>query len=173
MPGVQTARLLFREVGAADYDLWLPFYQDPESTRYWEGLPREPEAACRQQFDRIFERYEMGLGGMNALIHKKLHCLVGLCGLLVQEVDGIRELEVGYSIMPEFRKMGYATEAARACKAYAFSRNLAPSLISIIHTANLPSQRVAMNNGMHRDKTTIYKGNPVHIYRVYAEGIRA
>lgn len=167
MQGVETERLLFREVCAADYDLWLPFFQDPESTRYWDGLPGETDVACRQQFDRIFERYEMGLGGLNALIHKKTGCLVGLCGLLVQEVNGIRELEVGYSMLPGFRKMGYATEAAKACKEYAFSKDLAPSLISIIHTGNLPSQRVAINNGMYRDNSTTYKGNPVYIYRVY------
>ncbi len=169
MPGVQTERLLFREVSADDYDLWLPFYRDPDSTRYWNGLPAEPDAACRQQFDRIFERYEKGLGGMNALLHKKFGYLVGLCGLLVQEVDGVRELEVGYSMLPAFRKMGYATEAARASRAYAFSKELAPSLISIIPTGNLPSQKVAINNGMYRDKTTTYKGNSVYIYRVYPQ----
>jgi RimJ/RimL family protein N-acetyltransferase len=167
MPGVQSERLMFREVHTTDYDTWLPFYLDPESTCYWEGLPDEPEDACREQFDRIFERYQMGLGGMNALILKENRLLVGMCGLLVQQVDGIQELEVGYSILPGYRKMGYATEAARACKLFAFNNQLTPSLISIIHTENLPSQRVALNNGMHKAKVTIYNGNPVNIYRVF------
>lgn len=168
MPGVQSERLMFREVEATDYDTWLPFYLDPDSTRFWEGLPDDPEVACREQFDRIFERYQKGLGGMNALILRENGLLVGLCGLLIQQVDGIQELEVGYSILPQFRKMGYATEAARACKQYAFNNQLTPSLISIIHTANLPSRRVALNNGMYKEKVTTYKGNPVYIYRVFS-----
>jgi RimJ/RimL family protein N-acetyltransferase len=87
---------------------------------------------------------------------------------LVQQVDGIQELEVGYSILPDYRKMGYATEAAGACKLFAFNNQLTPSLISIIHTGNLPSRRVALNNGMHKEKVTIYRGNPVNIYRVFS-----
>ena len=84
----------------------------------------------------------------------------------MQTVDGIDELEIGYSILPKFWRMGYATEAARKCKAHAQSYRLAHSLISIIHVDNIPSQKVAMNNGMHLDKTTIYNQNPSHIFRV-------
>ncbi|WP_222984811.1 GNAT family N-acetyltransferase [Flagellimonas meishanensis] len=159
-------RLLFRKMKLSDFDAWLPFFHDPTSTQFWEGLPKNPVEACQQQFDRIFERYENDLGGMNALIHKETEKLIGICGLLVQEVDGILELEIGYSIMPEHRLKGFALEAAKKCKEYAFSNNFAPSLISIIHVDNIPSQKVALKNGMHLDKTTTYRDNPVHIFRV-------
>jgi len=61
---------------------------------------------------------------------------------------------------------GYATEAAKKCKEFAFENNLAESLISIIHVDNIPSQKVALNNGMFLDKTTIYRDNQVHIFRI-------
>lgn len=159
-------RLLFRKILPSDFDTWLPFYQDPKSTEFWEGLPSDPIEACTTQFDRVFERYEEGSGGMNALIMKETGQLVGICGLLVQTVDEIEELEIGYSVLPKFWQQGFAIEAAMKCKTFAFDNNFASSLISIIHIDNIPSQKVALKNGMHLDKTTSYKDNPVHIFRV-------
>jgi ribosomal-protein-alanine N-acetyltransferase len=106
------------------------------------------------------------LGGMNALISKASGELIGICGLLVQTVDDIQELEIGYSVLPKFWLKGYAFEAAQKCKEHAFENNFSDSLISIIHVDNIPSQKVARKNGMHLDKTTAYKDNPVHIFRV-------
>lgn len=104
---------------------------------------------------------------MNALIHKETDELMGMCGLLVQTVDGQEELEIGYSILPKHWRNGYAIEAAKKCKEYAFANNFRDSLISIIHIDNIPSQEVALKNGMHLSKTTVYKNNPVHIFRVF------
>ncbi|MEX0314499.1 MAG: GNAT family N-acetyltransferase [Allomuricauda sp.] len=161
-----TERLLFRKILPSDFDTWLPFYDNPKSTEFWEGLPSDPVEACKVQFNRIFERYKEGSGGMNALILKETGELVGICGLLVQIVDEIEELEIGYSVLPKFWQQGFAIEAAQKCKTFAFENNFVPSLISIIHVDNIPSQKVALKNGMHLDKTTTYKDNPVHIFRV-------
>ena len=159
-------RLIFRKLKESDFEEWLPFYHNPKSTQYWEGLPADPIEACTSQFDRVFERYENDLGGMNALISKETGELVGICGLLVHMVDNIDELEIGYSILPKFWLQGYAFEAAQKCKQFAFENSFSDSLISIIHVDNLPSQKVAQKNGMFLDKTTTYKNNPVHIFRV-------
>ena len=159
-------RLVFRRLKPSDFDDWLPFYHNPKSTQFWEGLPSDPIVACRTQFDRVFERYENNLGGMNALISKASGELIGICGLLVQTVDDIQELEIGYSVLPKFWLQGYAFEAAQKCKEFAFENDFSDSLISIIHVDNIPSQKVAQKNGMHLDKTTTYKDNPVHIFRV-------
>jgi len=159
-------RLVFRRLKPSDFGDWLPFYHNPKSTQFWKGLPTDPIVACRTQFDRVFQHYENDLGGMNALISKESGELVGICGLLVQMVDEVQELEIGYSVLPKFWLQGYACEAAQKCKEYAFENNFSESLISIIHVDNVPSQKVARKNGMHLDKTTTYKDNPVHIFRV-------
>jgi len=57
---------------------------------------------------------------MNALIDKKTNLLVGQCGLLIQSVQNIERLEIGYSILPEYWYNGYASESAIKCKNYAF-----------------------------------------------------
>lgn len=91
--------------------------------------------------------------------------LVGWCGLLVQDVDGRQELEVGYSMLPAHWRKGFATEAAKACMDEAFERGLATSIISIIQVDNVPSQRVAEKNGLQVDGQTTFHGHPVFIYR--------
>ena len=105
------------------------------------------------------------------MIEKKSVNFVGWCGLLVQEVDGQRELEVGYSIMPAHWRKGYASEASGACVQFAFDRGLSETLISIVQVDNIPSQRVAERNGMSRGIQTTYNGNAVHIYRILRKKI--
>lgn len=166
LEGQESARLEFRKLKPSDFEDWLPFYHNPLSTLYWDGLAQDPETACREYFDKIFYRYDHKLGGMNALIHKISKEFIGQCGLLVQEVDGIKEVEIGYSILPKYWRQAYATEAAKKCMDFAFAKRLADSLISIIHVDNIPSQKVALTNGMRLEKTTRYKNNPVLIFRV-------
>ena len=172
LDGTGTTRLYFRKVRETDFGAWLPFFEDPGSTAYWEGIPEDPHTACREQFDRIFHRYRQNLGGMNALIDRETGALLGLAGLLVQQVDGLVELEIGYSLLPEARGMGYASEAARHCRDEAFRRGWAESLISIIHVRNEPSMRVARAMGMQPEKDTRYKENPVRIFRIRAADSR-
>lgn len=162
----QSERLDYRKLSKADIKKWLPFYMDPGSTAFWEGIPESPQEANRVQFERIFERYQKGLGGMNALMDRKNKVLIGMCGLLLQQVDGVGEIEIGYSLLPQFRGMGYATEAGIHCRNWAFLNNWSASLISIIHIQNKPSMKVASRLGMTLHTTTHYKNNPVHIFRV-------
>lgn len=162
----ESERLFFRKIQQSDFNVWLPFHQDSRTSEFWNGLPKDPEAACKEDFEITFFRYKNDLGGKMALISKATEELVGLSGLLVQEVDGNKELEIAYSLLPKFWKQGYAIEAAAQCKSYAGANKLAKSLISIIHVDNIPSQQVALKNGMRLDSSTNYHGNPVHIYRI-------
>jgi RimJ/RimL family protein N-acetyltransferase len=67
--------------------------------------------------------------------------------------------------MPKFWGNGYATEAARAVKSEGFRRG-AKSIISLIHTGNVPSQKVAIRNGMMNEKNVTFKGFDLFVFRV-------
>lgn len=166
LAGEETNRLLFREIHPDDYASWLPFFKDPRAHQHWVPAVDDPTAACNQWYEKQNQRYQNDLGGMNALIEKGTGKLVGHSGLLVQEVDEQTELEIAYSLLPEFWNRGFALEAAQKCREFAFTHDFAPSLISIISISNTPSARVAVRNGMQIDKTTLYKGNRVNIFRI-------
>jgi ribosomal-protein-alanine N-acetyltransferase len=167
--GEESTRLCFRLLEEDDFNDWLPLFKTYEAERFLglAAIPT-PQERCRKWFDIVQNRYENDLGGMNVLIDKISGRLIGQCGLLVQEVDGLKELEIGYSILPEFWGRGFATEAAKRCREYAFARNYSDSLISIVHIENIRSEKVARKNGMNLEKCTVFKEMPVNIFRVYA-----
>ena len=172
LDGRETERLLFRKIEQSDFNTWLDFFKDPEFSIHWVSENQSPENECENWYKKQFLRYENELGGMNALIEKETGRLIDHCGLLVQIVDNITELEIGYSLLTEFRNKGYATEAAKKCRDFAFENNFSESLISIISLTNTPSQKVAIKNGMKIDKQTIYNNNEVYIFRIQKQQIR-
>jgi ribosomal-protein-alanine N-acetyltransferase len=170
LTGQESARLRFRKLELSDYDAWLPLFQQEGVARFVGlGHIETAEEQCNMWFERAFLRYENQMGGLNALIDKQTGKLVGQSGLLVQHVDGVDRLEVGYSILPDYWKQGYAIEAASRCRDFAFENEFTDSLISIIHVENFKSMKVAENNGMKFLHETIYKEFPVRIYGMSKE----
>jgi len=163
----ETSRLLFKKINNSDFDLWLEFFKDPSSFEHWAGQYEKPEIECKKWFDRQAERYKNDEGGMNTLIEKQSGKLIGYSGLLVQTVDNKTELEVAYSLLPNYRNKGFASEAAMKCRDFAFENNFFDSLISIISHTNAPSAKVAFKNGMRIEKQTVYKENQVNIFRIH------
>lgn len=166
LEGQETERLIFRKISDSDFNAWVKFFEDPNTSLHWVEEKETPIIACEKWYQKQSWRYENDKGGMNALIEKSSGRLVGHCGLLVQTVDGVSELEIGYSLLPEFWHKGFAFEAAERCKEYAFQNDYSDSLISIISLTNLPSQKVALKNGMLIEKETVYHQNRVYIFRV-------
>jgi len=142
LTGTETQRLIFRSIEEISFEEWLPFFHHPNNARMvaLDHLDT-PEAQCRLWFDRAHKRIKDGMGGLNALYEKSTGLLVGQSGLLVQPVNGINELEVGYSLLPASWGKGYATEAARHARDMAFDRGYADTLISIIHVENELSKK--------------------------------
>jgi RimJ/RimL family protein N-acetyltransferase len=162
----ESERIYFRKIEPEDFDIWVEFFKGPEYYAHWIGDFDAPEIECEKWYQNQFHRYENDLGGMNALIEKESNNLIGHCGLLVQTVDDVLELEIGYSLLPQFWNKGFAIEAAQKCRDFAFERNLSEEIISIISLINIPSQKVALKNGMKISTTTVYKANDVHIFRI-------
>jgi len=168
LEGQKSERLSYRRLEESDFDWWMEFSSNSEATRYFDFSENiNPNAFCRLWFNKVFDRYKNNTGGHNVLVETETGKRVGMCGLLVQEVDGICELEIGYSLHPAFWGKGYASEAAQKCRDFAFKNSLAESLISIVHVENSQSANVAIRNGMTLEKTTIYKGIPVNIFRIF------
>lgn len=163
----ETDRLKLRLLKPEDFDEWLKLFDGTDVAQFL-GMAHLPTATeqCQFWFDLQKKRYENDLGGMNVLVEKESGKIVGQCGLLVQDVNGQEEIEIGYSVLPEFWRKGFASEAAQKCRDFAFENNITDSIISIIHIENSNSEKVALKNGMKKTVRTIYKEMPVNIYRI-------
>jgi len=163
----KTERLLIRPLTMEDNLIWKSFLEDAYSTKYFPDFMREnAKNQSSIWIKKQLERYKNNRFGLMALIEKSTGTFVGQCGLLTQQVDDIQEIEIGYHLLSKHQGKGFASEAAQFFKSFAFQNNLSDSLISIIHKDNIPSQKVAINNGMNSSKALHYHGIDVFIYRV-------
>jgi RimJ/RimL family protein N-acetyltransferase len=115
--------------------------------------------------DKQLERYDQKRYGLQMISNRIDNKPIGLCGLLLQQVDDVVELEVGYHFLYQHWGFGYATEAASIMIEYARKNKLADSLISVIDLLNYKSQAVAERNCFVREKELLYFGDEVYIYR--------
>ena len=170
LTGQETERLKFRLLQDSDYNTWINLFRGTDYARFL-GMAhlQTPEEQCNLWFEKVKTRYGNDRGGMNVLIDKHTGELVGQCGLQVQDVDGDTIIEVGYSLLPQHHGKGYAIEAAKKCRDYAFEQGYADELFSIIHIENQPSVEVALRNGMRLYKATEFLGMPVNLYRITKE----
>ena len=74
--------------------------------------------------------------------------MIGNIGLTMQKFGDERVLEIGYLLNENYWHKGFATEAAIACKNFAFDIIGVDKVYSIIRQNNLSSQAVAKRNGM-------------------------
>jgi ribosomal-protein-alanine N-acetyltransferase len=165
---IETKRLLLCHLRAEDLEDLAALSADPEFTRFLRRPRSIAEARERAAayLPRVAEEYATIGTGFYATIYRPEERFIGRCGLLWQEVDGARELEIAYGIAPAYWGRGLATEAARALKEHAFARYDVPRLISLVHPENVASQRVAEKNGMRRDRQTLFHGSPCNVYVV-------
>ncbi len=152
---LETERLALREMTMDDVDDLALILSDPETMRYYpQPLDRR---GVEEWIERNLNRYEQYGHGHWAVILKSERKFAGSCGLVVQEVDGIEELEVGYLFNKNYWGRGLATEAARGCMDYAFNQLGRRRIISMIRPENLPSRRVAERNGLRIEQEVFWK----------------
>ena len=143
---LETERLYLRELRQSDFQALCGILQDAEAMYAYEGAFSDLEA--HEWLDRQIDRYQKWGFGSWAVILKGPNRLIGQCGLTMQPWKGTEVLEVGYLFFRAYWHHGYATEAAIACKQYAFDVLGANEVCSIIRDTNIPSQNVAIRNGM-------------------------
>jgi ribosomal-protein-alanine N-acetyltransferase len=143
---IETTRLYLRELCQTDYAALCAILQDKEVMYAYEHAFSDIEA--QEWMDKQCRRYQENGFGLWAVLRKDTKEMIGQCGLTLQDCGGKEVLEIGYLFQKAVWHQGYATEAAIACKHYAFEQVGADEVYSIIRENNLPSQKVAIKNGM-------------------------
>ncbi len=183
---LETDRLILRHLEWADFEAIHAIMADPDVMRYvGNGSPKTREQTQRlldlwikdnqrswdehtrerlPQLRRAIERDAHF--SLWATVEKRTGRLVGRCGLLAWDLDGRKEVEVGYVLARPYWGRGYATEAARGIRDYGFDRLGFDRLISLIGPANTTSQRVALKNGMRHERDVKVGAIPAMLFAV-------
>ena len=107
--------------------------------------------------------------GMAPLFEKKSGLLVGLAGVLENEILGKNHYEFGFIIAEEFRKQGYATEAAQSQITFIKKRLRQNKVYALVHKENIASKSLLQKLGLTyvKDIQTKDRGSR----EVYTKGV--
>lgn len=165
---IESERLNYKKLTADDIKAWEAFFiNNPLLHFVGVNNPKTPEEESKIWIERQIQRYEeTGVGMLGAFL-KSTDQLIGNVGLLWREdILGESCYEIGYSVIPDFWKKGYAVEMATTFRQYFEAHEIGDNIISIIHIDNIGSQKVAERNGMSRGPQFEYLGFPCYRYRV-------
>jgi [ribosomal protein S5]-alanine N-acetyltransferase len=158
---LETSLLVLREMSLADLDFVATMLADSEVMQFYPKCYSRGEAETWVK--RQINRYARHGHGLWLVVEKASGQPVGQVGLLIQNLGGIEEKEVGYLIHRPFWRRGFATEAARACRDYAYEVFDRQRVIALIRPENTPSQAVARKLGMSPELQTVQHSGFEHL----------
>jgi RimJ/RimL family protein N-acetyltransferase len=175
---LETDRLLLRPIDEVALDAFAPFMADPEVVRFIGGTTLE-RAEVELRLRAMRERFERDGFGQFLLVRRSDGLILGRCGFLVWDVPGWTittraeaagdyEIELGWMLGREHWGHGYATEAAKAARGYAFGELGLERLISLIAEENVASAAVAKRLGMEIEGETRLHEMRVNIWSLAA-----
>ena len=144
---LKTKSLFLRPLTDKDLPDLREILQDEVTMTAYEHAFSEQEVLdwlARQQ-----ERYSQRGMGLMAVCRKETGQMIGQCGLTWQEIGQENPVvEVGYLFKRGAWGRGLASQAAKACRDWAFEHMPVENVYSIIRNTNRASRMVAVRNGM-------------------------
>lgn len=148
MPTLLSDRLLLRPWEPADFEAYAALFANAEVMQYLGGAPMSREDAWRS-LALLMGHAQLRGYTLQAVVERATGRLLGRCGLW--QPEGWPGLEVGWALGRSAWGQGFATEAAKLWRDYAFAVLGAGETVSLIHPLNERSQRVARRIG-HRPR---------------------
>jgi ribosomal-protein-alanine N-acetyltransferase len=154
---LETDRLKLRELSLDDLGRMYSILSDPVTMQFWPK-PFDLESAERW-IKRSIEAYrELGFGRY-AVVLKSSGDLIGDCGFMRAEVNGVQENDLGYIIDKRFWGRRYATEAAKACLRHGLENLKMKRIVASMETKHLASKAVAEKIGLKFEREFINSRN--------------
>lgn len=162
---LKTKRLVLRKMTPEDFDALYAVLADSDIMRHY---PYTFDAArVRGWISKNIDRYREFGFGLWAVCLKTAGEMIGDCGLTMQNINSAVVPEIGYHIAKAHQRQGYAAEAARAVRDWAFAHTPFQILYSYMKKDNIPSSAAARANGMRlTDEFTDAEGEQTAVYSV-------
>ncbi len=160
---VETSRLRGERLALRYWDIWQRMGADARLMATLGGFWTEAEARERLRWNCC--HWEQTGHGQWLFFMKDSACFVGRCGIRKMIVNTKEEIELGYSVIPEFWGQGLATEMGVTALHVAFGQFGYPSVVAFTLVNNGPSVRVMRKLGFSFEDHIIHAGQPHVLYR--------
>ena len=147
MPPLETARLTLRAFTQDDAAFIIELLNDPDWLRFIgdRKVRTIDDAQTYLQNGPIAHAAQHGFA-LGAVERTCDGALVGMCGLIRRE--GLDDVDLGYALLPAYRRRGFAHESAAAWLACGFERFGLKRIVAITSVDNVASGRVLEAIGM-------------------------
>jgi ribosomal-protein-alanine N-acetyltransferase len=160
IPTLETKRLILREWRESDFPAYAEFRNDPVVAKY--NGPVSPGEAWRTALYNIGHWQVRGFGQFQIEL-KANQQPIGTCGPYYPLEWP--EPEIAWNVYADYRRQGFASEAARAALEFAYSTLGWPTAISVIADDNVASFGVAKKLGASPEKSITIKGIGCTLFR--------
>lgn len=164
---LETERLALRHLEPAHATFVLALVNDPDWLTYIgdRGIHTLDEARDYIENGPMAMYAQRGHGLL--LVERRIDGVpMGICGLLKR--DTLDDVDLGFAMLPEFRGMGYAAEAAAASLGHGRDALGLRRVVAITVPENTASSRVLSNVGMRfeRGLDAPPGGRLLHLYSI-------
>lgn len=163
---LHTDRLTAERLTEAHFGDLLAMHTDARQMELLGGV--RDEAQTRDYLDRNLAHWVEHGYGVWILREAGTDQVAGRAIVRHLLLDGMDEVEIGYSFHPEYWGRGLATEIATACVRYGFEVLQRPSLVGLTVPQNARSRRVLEKVGMRLERDLLFGGVPHVLYRIFA-----
>jgi [ribosomal protein S5]-alanine N-acetyltransferase len=153
---LETNRLVLRNLVLADAADLYRIYSDPETMKFMGKAPdsvAEERSHIQSHIAHHYEKYGVGLW---ATVLKENNRLIGRCGLMRKQIEGVEEVEIAYLLDREYWGKGLATEAAEAIVMHGYAKYGCKRIVAVIHPQNVASIRVIEKIRMKYERDVEY-----------------
>lgn len=147
---LETDRLILREYVIEDFEALYEIVSDKETMQHYP-VPFD-EDKTRNWIKWNLDNYKKYGFGLWAVVLKETGEFIGDCGITIQDIDGEKLPEIGYHIHKKYWRKGFAKEAARAVRDWAFLNTQYDTVYSYMKYTNIGSYSTAIANGMKKVK---------------------
>jgi ribosomal-protein-alanine N-acetyltransferase len=158
----ETDRLILKPTTLADAEFIRSLYNSPKWIKFIgdRQLNTVKDAENYIQTKLMPQMERLGYGTYT-IIRKSDGEKVGSCGLYDRE--GVNGIDIGFALLPDFEKKGYAFESVNYLKEIGFSDFKLKQISGITSKKNKASQDLLMKIGLKFEKTIILRNETEEI----------
>lgn len=153
-PFLETQRLYMKRTVESDFTFVKGVYGDSRMMKLLGGA--QSEAVIQRRFDEYLKHWEQFGHGPCIAVLKTTGARVGIFGLQYETIEGETCPELGWMVMPEYQRQGYAFECAKAYLDYGLNHLHFKKVKACPDPGNAASIRIIEKLGLSFDRMVSY-----------------